>query len=403
MDKVISSSHDAPADFDIVISGGAMTGLMLATVLDYAFGQALSIAVVEAKPYTSSAHPGFDARSIALSFGSVQQLKKYGIWDDDLEQHATLIKHIHVSDQGHFGMTSINRRDIGVEALGYVVELEKVGRLLQKKVEKSTTLTLLCPNEIQQVTQKKQSIHLNVNNRTLSCKLLVAADGSFSSIADKLNIELKKREFSQVAIITNVKFEHHHNGRAFERFTKTGPLALLPMTDGRMSLVWCLEPNEAKHIMSLEADQVMKKLQTSFGWRLGRIKMIGSLFSYPLTQYHRSGITAHRCAIIGNAAQTLHPIAGQGFNLGLRDVLQLVESLSLHLDDVGKYAVLSDYERHRQRDRDSMMTLTSSLVDLFSNDWLAMRIGRNLGLLCVDNIPNLKQPLITKALGLVNK
>ncbi|HAS24532.1 MAG TPA: 2-octaprenyl-6-methoxyphenyl hydroxylase, partial [Vibrio sp.] len=212
-----------------------------------------------------------------------------------------------------------------------------------------------------------------------------------------------EHDFEQVAVIANIVASEPHQGRAFERFTHHGPVALLPMSDNRLSLVWCLSPEQAQQVTALSDDEFLEQLQKDFGWRLGRLDKVGKRASYPLILRHRQQNISHRFAIVGNAAQTLHPIAGQGFNLGIRDVASLAEELCNQLDDVGRYNGLVNFRKRREQDRDTTITLTSSLVHLFSNDFLTARIGRNLGLAVIDNLPPLKGPLLRHTLGLVER
>lgn len=206
-----------------------------------------------------------------------------------------------------------------------------------------------------------------------------------------------------MAVIANIVTQEPHQGRAFERFTPNGPVALLPMSDNRMSLVWCLRPEEAKRVMALPDGEFLERLQNDFGWRLGAMKKVGQRASYPLLLRHRKQNISHRFAIVGNAAQTLHPIAGQGFNLGIRDVASLAEEIVKQSDDVGRYQGLMRFSVRRESDRQETIWLTSSLVHIFSNDLPAMRIGRNLALATMDNLSTFKQPLLRHTLGIVKR
>ncbi|OLQ89253.1 2-octaprenyl-6-methoxyphenyl hydroxylase [Vibrio panuliri] len=387
--------------FDVVIAGGAMAGMTLALALDTLSNGKLRVAVVEPFPVDHQAHPGFDSRSIALSFGTVQILRQFGLWHD-IEPVATAIKHIHVSDRSHAGMTEIDHRELGIQALGYVVELADVGRIYHDKVSHSPQIELITPDAVAQVerTQHHNIVTLQ-SGVALQCQLLVAADGAISSCCEQLGIALREHDFNQVAVIANIRTEMPHQGQAFERFTQQGPVALLPMSDGRMSLVWCVRPEVAQHMIELDDCAFLAQLQQQFGWRLGKLTHVGARASYPLLLRYREQNTSHRFAIVGNAAQTLHPIAGQGFNLGIRDVASLAEELMHSLDDVGQYSVLSAFKQRREADRTYTISLTSSLVHLFSNDYLTLRVGRNIGLALMDNIPPLKTPLLQRTLGLV--
>lgn len=387
--------------FDVVIAGGAMAGMTLALALDTLSRSQLRIAVVEPFTVDHQAHPGFDSRSIALSFGTVEILKSLGLWEQ-IAPVATAIKHIHVSDRSHAGMTNIDHSDISVAALGYVVELADVGRIYQTQLEQRPSISLLCPDSVHEIERTaSHNVVTLQSGEQLECRLLVAADGAISSCCQALGFELKQHDFDQVALIANIRCQQAHQGRAFERFTEQGPVALLPMSDDRMSLVWCLRPEVAERILQLDDAAFLAELQQAFGWRLGQMTQVGQRASYPLLLRYRAQNISHRFAIVGNAAQTLHPIAGQGFNLGIRDVASLAEEVVQSLADVGRYQVLNAFSRRRQADRDTTIAMTSALVHIFSNDYLSLRIGRNLGLAMMDNVPSLKTPLLQRTLGLV--
>ncbi|EIV1640262.1 TPA: 2-octaprenyl-6-methoxyphenyl hydroxylase [Vibrio parahaemolyticus] len=389
--------------YDVVIAGGAMAGATLALAIEHLSQGALRVAVVEPFKAQSDQHPGFDSRSIALSYGTVNLLRHLELWSV-IEPFSTPIEHIHVSDRSHAGMTDITKHDVGVEALGYVVELADVGRVYQELLTHSTAIDLYCPDSAKHITRTQENVTIELaSGELLNAKLLVAADGAVSQCCQQIGLELSEHDFDQVAVIANIVTQEPHQGRAFERFTENGPVALLPMSDNRMSLVWCLRPDEAQIVMELSESEFLERLQQDFGWRLGAMQKVGLRASYPLLLRHRKQNISHRFAIVGNAAQTLHPIAGQGFNLGIRDVVTLAEELVKQGEDVGSYQGLIRFSRRREADRNETIWLTSSLVHVFSNDLLAMRIGRNTALAAMDNLSFFKQPLLRHTLGLVKR
>ncbi|TOI24300.1 2-octaprenyl-6-methoxyphenyl hydroxylase [Vibrio parahaemolyticus] len=389
--------------YDVVIAGGAMAGATLALAIEHLSQGALRVAVVEPFKAQSDQHPGFDSRSIALSYGTVNLLRHLELWSA-IEPFSTPIEHIHVSDRSHAGMTDITKHDVGVEALGYVVELADVGRVYQELLTHSTAIDLYCPDSAKHITRTQENVTIELaSGELLYAKLLVAADGAVSQCCQQIGLELSEHDFDQVAVIANIVTQEPHQGRAFERFTENGPVALLPMSDNRMSLVWCLRPDEAQIVMELSESEFLERLQQDFGWRLGAMQKVGLRASYPLLLRHRKQNISHRFAIVGNAAQTLHPIAGQGFNLGIRDVVTLAEELVKQGEDVGRYQGLIRFSQRREADRNETIWLTSSLVHVFSNDLLAMRIGRNTALAAMDNLSIFKQPLLRHTLGLVKR
>ncbi|EHH1032636.1 2-octaprenyl-6-methoxyphenyl hydroxylase [Vibrio parahaemolyticus] len=389
--------------YDVVIAGGAMAGATLALAIEHLSQGALRVAVVEPFKAQSDQHPGFDSRSIALSYGTVNLLRHLELWSA-IEPFSTPIEHIHVSDRSHAGMTDITKHDVGVEALGYVVELADVGRVYQELLTHSTAIDLYCPDSAKHITRTQENVTIELaSGELLNTKLLVAADGAVSQCCQQIGLGLSEHDFDQVAVIANIVTQEPHQGRAFERFTENGPVALLPMSDNRMSLVWCLRPGEAQIVMELSEREFLERLQQDFGWRLGAMQKVGLRASYPLLLRHRKQNISHRFAIVGNAAQTLHPIAGQGFNLGIRDVVTLAEELVKQGEDVGRYQGLIRFSQRREADRNETIWLTSSLVHVFSNDLLAMRIGRNTALAAMDNLSIFKQPLLRHTLGLVKR
>ncbi|CAH0524641.1 2-octaprenyl-6-methoxyphenyl hydroxylase [Vibrio hippocampi] len=394
--------------YDVVIVGGAMSGATLALALDQASQQQLKIAVVESYQINDHAHPGFDARSIALSLGTVNLLKQWHLWSL-IADHGTAIKHIHVSDQGHAGMTEFTASDYHLPAMGYVVELAEVGKRFNQALRQNDNITLYCPYQLENLDQTSDSVLISLKDGQegeiiqLSAKLLVAADGADSNSCQAIGLEQKIESFSQFGLIANVQTSQPHQGQAFERFTRYGPIALLPMSNKRSSLVWCMPEHEAKRLSQLPEQAFCSELQAAFGWRLGRIEKSGERSIYPLTLRYREQIISHRFAAVGNAAQTLHPIAGQGFNLGIRDVASLVDTIVENLQDVGGYTPLIQYQQRRAQDRQQTIAMTSGLVHLFSNPFFPLLVSRNIGLGIMDNLPQLKRPLFQRALGNVDR
>ncbi len=397
--------------YDVVIAGGAMAGATLALALDRLCrhklnGRKLSIAVVEAVAPELDSHPGYDARSIALALGSCRQLDEIGIWQA-LEPYATAIEHVHVSDRGHCGMTPIAASEYGVPYLGNVVELADCGRVFHDAMSAVENIALFCPDSVTGVARTEEKVTVNLaSGETLEAGLLVAADGAVSDSCDAIGIGRDEHDFGQVAVIANVSTSQSHQGRAFERFTEHGPVALLPMSQGRCSLVWCMPPDEAENVLAMDENAFANRLQQAFGWRLGEVTQVGERFSYPLILRRATRTTSHRFAVVGNAAQTLHPIAGQGFNLGLRDVLSLSEEIVAGLargESAGDFGQLSQYRQRREQDREETVMLTAGLVYGFSSTSILFALGRNLGLMAMAGSQTLKTPLVQRTMGLVTR
>ncbi|MGL4475401.1 MAG: 2-octaprenyl-6-methoxyphenyl hydroxylase [Shewanella sp.] len=387
--------------WDLVIVGGGMTGALLALALRSL--TPAKIALVEAQT-VSSQHPGFDARSIALSRGSVEQLKRWHLWSN-LAPNATAIADIHVSDRGHFGMTHLAAAQFGCDSFGHVLGLEDAGRQLQQALS-NAEIDFFCPDHVTALISHSDYQEVTLDSgRRLRGRLLVAADGAQSFVRQSLKLESERIDFNQSAVIANVSLDRPHAGRAFERFTEHGPLALLPMAQGDgkcMSLVWAMKADEQARYLALSDSDFLHALQSAFGYRAGKLTKVSQRHGYPLIMSVMPRPIYHRCVFVGNAAQTLHPIAGQGFNLGLRDIATLVQVLTPVLNsgqDAGASEVTHDYLAHRRQDRQATLTAIESLVRGFSNQAFPLVLGRNLGLRLLSWCPPLKRPIVSAASG----
>jgi 2-octaprenyl-6-methoxyphenol hydroxylase len=388
----------------VIIAGGGMTGATLALALSHLSRGKLTVHLVEASEPISKQHPGFDSRAIALAQGTCQQLSRIGIWPA-LQPFATPINHIHVSDQGHAGMTQLHATAFGLPALGQVIELHHAGQQLFRLLQQAPGVKLHCPARVERVERQSQQVSVTLDNGEQLCaQLLVAADGSCSPVAAACQIGWQQQDYQQVAVIANVTTSKPHQGQAFERFTVHGPLALLPMSQGRSTLVWCHAASRQQQVDSWSSTVFLEQLQQAFGWRLGRLQQVGERYSYPLRLLTASSHISHRLALVGNAAQTLHPIAGQGFNLGMRDVMTLAETLvdaQQAAADIGSYRVLHQYQQRRQADQKATIGLTDGLLHLFANKCLPLVVARNLGLLAMDNHQLLREAFARRTLGWV--
>ncbi|WBA12150.1 2-octaprenyl-6-methoxyphenyl hydroxylase [Salinivibrio kushneri] len=390
--------------YDIVIAGGAMAGATAALALDTLSGGTLRIAVVEAMVPDHREHPGYDARSIALAQGSCAAFASLGLWES-LAPFGTPIQHIHVSDRGHAGQTHIDAQSQGVPYLGQVIELADAGAVLHQKLQHREAIDVFCPDAVMAIERTPAAVTVRLKQgQSLTASLLIAADGGRSSCCQQLNIPRQQHDFGQVAVIANVSTALPHQGHAFERFTQTGPVALLPMSQGRCSLVWCMTAEQVEGLMQVSDDAFLHRLQQVFGWRLGKLLHVGERHAYPLTLNQVVRPVSHRVAVVGNAAQSLHPIAGQGFNLGLRDVMTLAHTLTEAAsrgDDIGAMPTLMAYAKQRTPDRDATVALTSGLVHLFSNDSPLLAGARNAGLGLMSALESMKQPLVQRTIGWV--
>lgn len=388
----------------VLIVGGGMTGATLALAISRLTDGALPVHLVEAAAPESSKHPGFDARAIALAAGTCQQLARVGIWQE-IADCATPIQRVHVSDRGHAGFVTLDAQDYGLAALGQVVELHDIGQRLFAQLREAPGISLHCPAKVENVSRWEEGVSITLDSgETIDGRLLVAADGSRSTIGARCGISWQQQPYQQLAIIANVSTALSHEGRAFERFTEHGPLAMLPMSQGRCSLVWCHSHSRYDDVLSWSDERFCRELQQAFGWRLGRITHAGARSVYPLALTTASRAVSHRLALVGNAAQTLHPIAGQGFNLGLRDVMSLAEIVAeagTSGRDPGDYALLEQYQARRADDKSATIGVTDGLVHLFANRWAPLVAGRNLGLMAMELFTPARDALAQRTLGWV--
>jgi 2-octaprenyl-6-methoxyphenol hydroxylase len=392
--------------FDVIIVGGGMVGASLAHALT---GQGLSIAVIESHALNTPSQPSYDDRAIALSFGSRRILDAMGLWSS-LSGSVGKIKKIHVSEQGQFGFARLDHAEENVEALGYVVTARDLGKALLPALTDIDDVSLFCPATLEDFdiddALVSTIIEMNGKRHVLQAKLLVAADGGQSRVREQLGIAVSETDYGQSAIISNISTQLPHKNTAFERFTTSGPVALLPMTENRSALVYTVRQDEQDVIMHLSDNDFIEKLQHRFGYRLGKITRIGQRFVYGLKLKQVAEHVKPRVALIGNAAHTVHPVAGQGFNLGIRDVAALAEVIvEAHNKgiDFGQPEVLSEYEDWRSKDHRSVMTATDTMVRLFENPLSAVRVARNTGILAVDMLPGARHLLSRFAMGLTGK
>jgi 2-octaprenyl-6-methoxyphenol hydroxylase len=409
MSEGMSGMSDAGSDrlvVDVAIAGGGLVGASLALALAQL---KLRVALLEAVPFGTADQPSFDDRSTALSNGSKRIFEGLGVWPL-IEREATAIRRIHVSDQGRFGFTRIDAREQGLSSLGFVVVNRVMGAALWRRLSAEPAITVLAPARVQSMRLQQQHRIIECvledgSTRPVAAQLAVAADGARSSLRQSAGIGASSWDYQQVALVSNVLSQHFHDHVAYERFTPTGPLALLPLTEARLGLVWTLRPEVARDMAALADDEFLGRLQDAFGFRLGRFTRVGSRHLYPLALTRSDEYVAERLAIVGNAAQTLHPIAGQGFNLGLRDAVSLAEVLADGLAqtgpqfDAGDGMWLQRYREWRAADRSNIVRFTDGLVRLFSQPFGPIKLLRDAGMLALDLMPAAKDGLSQLSLG----
>ncbi len=397
------SGERADNHFDLIIIGGGLAGASLACALK---DTPLKIALIEAHELNTDSQPCYDDRTVALSYGSRCIFDAMELWPV-LAPFAEPINSIHISDRGHFGVTRLSREQEAVEALGYVLENRDIGQQLYAVIEKSSNIHLFCPAELNSLQQDGQQVSIDIaidgKTQALTGKLLVAADGNKSRVLQLLNIGSSRKDYAQSALITNITPGKKHNNVAYERFIETGPLAFLPMTQNRCSVVWTVSPEQADYLYALDESDFTAQMQQRFGFRLGQIKKVGKRQIYPLFLQSATQMAQGRVAIIGNAAHSVHPVAGQGFNLALRDVALLAELIvdkQRRNEDIGSPAMLQQYESLREDDIKRVYGFTDVLVRTFSNAIAPVAHARSLSLLLVDVLPDLKHQLAVQSMGL---
>jgi 2-octaprenyl-6-methoxyphenol hydroxylase len=389
--------------FDAAIVGGGMVGAALAVALA---PLKLRVAIIEAIPHNAVAQPSFDERTTALANGSQRILETIGVWSN-LSAQATPIRKIHVSDQGRFGFARIDAAEQGLAAMGYVVPNRTLGSALWSSLRDSAGLKVFCPAEVTGIEALEQSVRVEfaeAGARTaIDAKLIVAADGAQSAVRSAFGVSAEARDYEQTALITTVLPQRFHDNVAYERFTPEGPLALLPLDGGRCTLVLTLSTDAAQSAMAWSDQEFLAEVQRRFGFRLGRFLKVGRRVPYPLSLTRATRTSSGRCVIIGNAAQSLHPVAGMGFNLGLRDVATLAELIAERIGtadaDPGAAELLAEYDAWRAADRRGVIAFTDGLVRMFANPLGLVRRLRNLGLLAFDLLPPAKEALSRLSTG----
>lgn len=390
----------------LVIIGGGMVGASLAIALS---GSGLKITLVEAFMPKAESLPNYDDRAIALAYGSRKIFESMGVWNA-LADRTTAINQIHISDKGHFGFTRLDAKQQGVPALGHVVAARELGTTLLQRLHDCEDVSIIAPATLQDFVSGNKGVELVLDvdgkRKTLQADLLVAADGGKSFVREKLELPTQEWQYGQSAIVANITSAQPHQNVAFERFTENGPVALLPMSEGRSALVWTVADEQVDEVMAYSDAKFIAQFQQRFGYRLGKFTRVGTRSSYPLHLLRAREFTAQRTVVIGNAAHTLHPIAGQGFNLGIRDVAALVEVIEQALandQNIGSDAVLAAYVDWRAREQRTVAFATDGLARVFGNPLAPIRILRNLGLMAMDYCPPAKSILANAAMGLLGR
>ena len=382
---------------DIAIVGAGLVGSSLACALANIPNRVVILDSQVLTTFDSSTAVNHDGRSIALALSSKKMLDALGLWSE-LSACAVPIKKIHISDRGRFGATRLDADRYDVESFGYLVPAEELIRILYEQTQQLENVDCMQPFKVTRVENSSQGVVIHSEGKSIHAKLLIAADGAQSFIRQSLNIEVEEKDYAQTAIVGSVDVEQHHNYTAYERFTDHGPLALLPRANNKCGFIWMNSSLIAEKNLELNDEAFMNELQQAFGYRLGHFTQVSKRFAYPLALLVSQKRVQDRVVLIGNAAQTLHPIAGQGLNLALRDIAELCELLKENvLYDINE--TLHVYENKRQPDIENTIRFTDRLNFIFNADYPLLSRSRGLGLALLGAIPILEERIVKQNLG----
>ncbi|SLN16009.1 UbiH/UbiF/VisC/COQ6 family ubiquinone biosynthesis hydroxylase [Oceanibacterium hippocampi] len=397
-----SSAVVAEPDADIVIAGGGLVGMSLAIALADA---GLRVVLVDRDPEARHVAPEFDGRASAIAFATWRLLEAIGVWRH--VRDAEPIRDIRVTDGESPLFLHYDNRELGEGPFGHMVENRWLREALFRRAEELPSLRQFRPAELVDTVRDDDGVRARLDEgRTVTARLVVAAEGRNSALREAAGIPVSGWSYDQVGIVCTVRHELSHGGVAQERFLPAGPFAILPLSGNRSSLVWTEKAALAPAIMALDDAAFFDEMAARFGDYLGDLEIVGPRWSYPLGLQNAARYIDRRLALVGDAAHVMHPIAGQGLNLGLRDVAALAECLvdarRLGLD-IGRPEVLEDYQRWRRTDAMVLLAVTDSLNRLFSNDVAPLRVARALGLAGVNRLPPLKRFFMRHARGTVGK
>lgn len=395
--------------YDLVIIGAGMAGLSLVHLLANSIEQGLKVALVErfelpslSSDSVQSQPPSFDGRATALSFGSQQIFTQLGIWSN-IEADACAIENIQVSDQGRFGQTHIKHSDAKVDALGYIIRNRALGQGLMADLPEK--LEILAPQSVADIKiSDQQEAQLSLENGDqLFAKLVVMADGGRSDLAKQMGIQQQSQSYKTHALVTSVRIDRSHQHWAYERFTESGPIAMLPLANDEFAVVWTLENDVIEEYLGCDEAELIRRLQHVFGYRAGRIIAMGERASYPLALVKAQEQIRPHLVLLGNAAHSLHPVAGQGFNLALRDAAALAEKINQAYCDnesIGQWSVVQNYYRAQQRDQENTLLGSDILPKLFGQKNTLLRLSRDAGLIGLALSPTSRKLFARQAMGL---
>ncbi len=393
---------------DILICGGGMVGASLGIALS---GHGLSVTVLEQSPPRTPNPPSYDDRTLALNWATCNILKSLGVWAHIPQ--ASPIRRVHTREEGRFGSVLLDAHEQGFESFGHVVFARDLGQALMRRLGECVDVTLLQPASLQGLVQGDDGVQVEIEQdgttTRMRAPLLVAADGSHSQVRRLLQIPVEEEDYGQVAIISNVSTEQPHQGTAWECLSPQGPFALLPLTDQRCGVVWSVPAEEQQFWLEMEDADFLARLQQRFGYRLGRFTRVGRRASYPLKRVMPQETVWHRTVLIGNAAHAVHPLSAQGFNLGIRDVAGLAQTLLQARReqgeswDPGHPSLLETYRARRLPDQQRILRWTDGMVRLYRQSLPPLALARQLGLNLIGHVPALQRGILATTMGLLEQ
>lgn len=389
------------SSYDIVIVGGGLVGMSLAVALSKSPCSVLLLEQNQAAPLHANV---LDLRTTGMTRSSEQMFIQAGVWQE-LAGAATAIERLDISEQGNFGGARIDANQHGISPIGYMMPNHHLIKILSEQVAKLSNVTILSPASLVSAHENQAGYDITVehNNKQLSIavSLLVGADGGNSKVRSLMNISAEHKDYQQSAIITNVRTQKKHRNIAYERFTKHGPLAVLPIEDGCCALIWTQAKDNIDEYIQMDDQTFLQSLQKAFGYRLGKFLEVGKRSAYPLSLTTSNELTRSHAVLIGNAAQTVHPVAAQGFNLGLRDVHTLVHMLGeINYKPEQFPVMLQEYEQKRLPDRNHVIKLTDGLTRLFAPQIWPAKMLRSIGVRMISSLPAVQRGVLRRNLGL---
>ncbi len=385
--------------FDVLVIGGGLVGASFACAMA---GSGRRIGLVEVALPSTEPSPGAVERTTALAWGSRALFERWGLWSA-IAGEAAPIRHLHVSQQGRFGVTRVDHADYGVEALGYVLPNHALAGALYQRLGEGEAVSVIAPARFEHLEPGEEQVTLTISEdgrpRTLTTRLVVGADGAGSAVRSALGVGADIRDYGQQAVVASVRASRPLGDTAYERFTPAGPIAILPRSPETAALVWTLPTDEAAQRCADDEDAFLAALQAAFGQRLGHFDQLGPRGAYPLKRVICPRPIAERALLVGSAGHHLHPAAAQGFNLALRDVTVLAGMLQ-SADDPGDAALLETWREARRADQQRVSGFTDGIVRLFSNRLPGLGLARGLGLTGLELLPGIKHDMARRSMGL---